>query len=1124
MTDPEMPVVPYDPGKPRPSEKFGEDERQIILAVDDAPENIEIISSLLGKDYQIRTATNSRNAIEIARVKPQPDLILLDTIMPEMDGYEVCRILKMDPETAHIPIILVTGKTGAANELVGFERGATDFITKPFHPAMVKARIQTHLLLQKEQKKVARLLENSLSRRAIQQNGKLSGAAFSFRDITERQNESERLRIILAGSPAGVSIIGPDGRLFFCNRPLAVLFGLSLEEMMLCRWFDFLVFPEDKEIFLAVLERDGHVDNREMAFRRTDGRVIWTLINSCFIDIEGVRHQLNWFYDFTDIQDARERLTRANFQADNALELSKSGYWHVPLDDSGYYNSSERAAKIFGELPTPGWRYRLKEDWLDNIEAADREAAVKTAELFNGAIEGRYPKYEVIFPYKRPIDGRIVWIHELAYVMKDGFGKPTDLYGVTQDITDQVLAQRALAESKDRLDLALKGARLGWWDWRADTGEMLINDIWAEMLGYNQKEIDVIYGRGLERWKSLAHPDDFNLAWKRGMDHLAGRIPEYRVEQRMMTKSGSWKWILNIGKCVERDANGQGTRMVGIHMDIDAQKQIEAALSRAKEMAEAATEAKSNFLANMSHEIRTPMNAILGMSQLALQTNLAPNQRNYIDKVHRAAESLLGIINDILDFSKIEAGKLTMENTNFWLDGVFDHVVSLLGLRAEEKGIELIFNIPLDLPTALIGDPLRLGQVIINLGSNAVKFTERGEIVIGVDPVAKDADTPELHFWVRDTGIGISAEQQAKLFRSFSQADASTTRKYGGSGLGLAITKHLVETMGGRIWVESNPGHGSTFHFTARFGLQAAPRLRNAYPPEELKGLRALVVDDNASVREVLTMITQGFQIEVETVNEGLQALEMVESSWDQGHPYDFILVDWKMPGMTGVECLQRLKSSRAAGIPSSIMVNACGRDDVINDADSLGIGSLKILTKPVTPLTLLDSIGDILKREAPVSPRPPDPCATLAAHMEKLAGARVLLVEDNEINQELTVDLLDYAGLEAVVAGNGREALDILGRDDRFDGILMDCQMPVMDGYEATREIRRNPAFIDLPIIAITANAMVGDREMVLAAGMNDYIAKPLVMESMFAILARWIQPKARSQRHVPSGISAPE
>ena len=553
-------------------------------------------------------------------------------------------------------------------------------------------------------------------------------------------------------------------------------------------------------------------------------------------------------------------------------------------------------------------------------------------------------------------------------------------------------------------------------------------------------------------------------------------------------------------------------------------------LQALKEAAETAAHAKSDFLANMSHEIRTPMNAIIGMSHLALQTGLDTRQRNYIEKVHRSAENLLGVIDDILDFSRIEAGKLSLERVPFRLEEVLEHLVNLIGFRVEDKGIELLLMLPPELPTALIGDPLRLGQVLVNLGNNAAKFTDRGEIIVGVEarPALRAADSSdldapaepevELHFWVRDTGIGMTPEQQARLFQSFSQADSSTTRKYGGSGLGLAISKQLVEMMGGRIWLESEPGHGSTFHFTARLGLQPEGSdlpARRALMAHELARLRTLVVDDNRAAREILSTLGESFGLSVATAPDGAQALREAERAQAGGEPYALVLMDWQMPGIDGIEAARRLGDGRLDRSPAVVLVTSFGRDDSLTAALAASQAAAPaqrppvLLTKPVTASSLLSAIGEALghvDRPAPTAERRRQ--STQDA-MRQLAGARVLVAEDNELNQELAAALLEDAGLHVTLAANGRIALDLLAESPQgFDGVLMDIQMPVLDGYEATRALRADPRWQALPVIAMTANAMSGDREKVIDAGMNDHIPKPLNVDALFETLARWVRP----------------
>ena len=734
--------------------------------------------------------------------------------------------------------------------------------------------------------------------------------------------------------------------------------------------------------------------------------------------------------------------------------------------------------------------------------------------------DGRVLPREICPMYLTTVDGQARRVDSEVLWRRDGSSLPVEyattpiykdatLIGsvvVFRDITERKAAEKALAEQQAALQNILDHSPIG------------IAFTTQGVFRYTNPEFGRMFAvqMGDAASSIYAHPED-------RADIMAAINREGFVrdrEMKMVTAGGELRdCLVTFMPFMHRGEEG----VMGWLQDITQRKQVEAEIVHAKELAEEATKAKGDFLANMSHEIRTPMNAIIGMSHLALQTALDKKQRNYIEKVNRAAENLLGIINDILDFSKIEAGKLSMEIIDFRLEDVMDNLANLVGMKAEDKGLELLFNAAPEVPTALIGDPLRLGQVLINLGNNAVKFTDQGEIVVGVEQVGADADGVELHFWVRDTGIGMTPEQCTKMFQSFSQADSSTTRKYGGTGLGLAISKSLVEMMQGRIWVESEAGQGSTFHFHARFGLQAEPMARRMFRADELLGIRVLVVDDNASAREILATMAKRFGLEVDVARDGRQALDMVAGAEKQGLPYDLLLMDWKMPVMDGVEAVSQLQKAHQADMPAVIMVTAFGREEATSEAEQRGVCLKSVLTKPVTPSTLLEAVGEALGRGTMVESRSHEKADRSAEAMARLRGARVLLVEDNEMNQELALELFGLASMEVVVANHGRQALDILEADDRFDGILMDCQMPVMDGYTATSEIRRNAAWNHLPVIAMTANAMAGDREKVLAAGMVDHIAKPLNVDEMFETMARWIHPAVGAKALPATGEKTP-
>ncbi|TNC75837.1 response regulator [Janthinobacterium lividum] len=562
--------------------------------------------------------------------------------------------------------------------------------------------------------------------------------------------------------------------------------------------------------------------------------------------------------------------------------------------------------------------------------------------------------------------------------------------------------------------------------------------------------------------------------------------------------------LSSVIEVTSRDETGE---LLQALKDMSTSLAVEQDLRHAVEVAEDATKMKSDFLANMSHEIRTPMNGIIGMTHLALQTELTSIQRNYLEKVESASKNLLAIIDDILDFSKIEAGKMAFEKVDFFLEDVLAQIADLSVMRAQDKGLELLFDVAPDVPNALQGDPLRLGQVLINLTNNAIKFTEKGEIVVTIRLQQLEEHAAVLRVDVRDTGIGLTPPQRSKLFQAFTQADTSTTRHHGGTGLGLTISKRLVEMMEGEIDLVSEAGVGSTFFFTARFGLAAVPR-DNLLLPQQFHGLRVLVVDDNPSAREIFVSMLTALGFEARAVLGGALAIGAVAQARAEGRPYGLVLMDWKMPGMNGLDTLAGIRAD-AAGIdatPACIMVTAFHREALLEAARQRDLPLDGVLNKPISASTLLDQIAFVFGGVTGQS-RKTQRQSSYRDDERALRGAWLLLVEDNEVNQEVAQHILNDAGIRVDIAGNGAIALAKIA-ENAYDGVLMDCQMPVMDGYQATRKLRQDPRYSNLPVIAMTANAMVGDKEKCLDAGMNDFIAKPIDVAQLFGTLARWIAP----------------
>ncbi len=821
-------------------------------------------------------------------------------------------------------------------------------------------------------------------------NGEVTHFIAVQEDVTERKRTQQELQFAqarldqaLRAARIGIWDFQLSTQRLTLNETLEKIYGFAPGEFDgSLEAFAAVLHPEDAERIGAVMKRT-HAERlpfeEEYRIVRPDGEVRYLFDRAHpFIEKDDVR----WIGTATDITESKrmeEELRRGSFLSDSALDLTRAGYWEIDYEDADYYTSSERAAAIFGEPPVEGHRYHLTDEWYSRIEAADPEIAKQVGEHYAAAVEGKVPLYDATYPYKRPVDGRIVWVRAIGSIVRDDKGNARHMYGVVQDITDQKLAETNLVQ--------------------------------------------------------------------------------------------------------------------------------------AKEAAEAATEARSRFLANMSHEIRTPLNGIIGFAKLMAMTELSTRQHDYLGKIEVSSDSLLTLINDILDFSKIEAGKMDIETADFQLQDVLEELADLFADRAAKSDIELIISRDQDVPSALVGDAHRLQQILANLTGNAVKFTEGGEIQVSVRVAGEQEGNVHLHFSVRDTGIGIPSDKLGSLFDSFTQADGSTTRKYGGTGLGLTISKQLVERMGGRIGAESAPGKGSTFWFELPF-----PRSEGMEPRHELsidlRGLKVLLVDDNATSREVLTEILRSFGYDVDALGRGKEALARLREAAQTGAPYQLVLVDWQMPEMDGLEVSRRIRRDERIGEIPIVMITAFGREEIRRERASLGINA--VLTKPIQQSSLFNTLMEVFDRAA--APALEDRMVTTLHGMPvvKLAGIHVLLAEDNAINQEVAKGLLGTEGIAVDIANNGREAVEMVAVR-RYDAVLMDMQMPEMDGYEASRKIREDTAFDALPIIAMTAHAMVGDREKCLEAGMNDFVTKPIDPEKLFEALGRWVRGKERGEVPAP-------
>lgn len=898
----------------------------------------------------------------------------------------------------------------------------------------------------------------------------------------------------------GMVVVDTDGRIESVNAAAAAIFGYALQE----------VAGQPLGLLLPSLASDLFASRLSPYLQPRDGDRARRLEGRCKsggpveVELTAVENQIGQRRWFTLLIEPLPPQPHAALGDDCDLlevlldNLPEAIYFKDAA--SRFIQISRSLARRFGLDDPRQARGKTDFDFFDAAHA--RQAYQNEQQLMAGG----QPVIDIDEKETWP-DGRVTWASTTKMPLCDRHGRVIGTFGISHEVTERKQMQEELQQLTNFLDAVLdelpimlfvKDAKHLRFERLNKAAEQLLGFTREELIGKNDYDL------------FPAEEADFFVAKDR--DVLRGRRMVDIAEEVIETRSGPR--ILHTRKIPLCDEQGRPAYLVGISEDITAAKQAEEELRRAKQAAEQASKAKSEFLANVSHEIRTPMNGIIGMTELALDTELTPQQREFLSMVRDSADSLLGVINDILDFSKIEAGKLEIEAVAFPLRDTLGDTMKTLALRAHKKGLELACQVLADVPDGLVGDAARLRQIVVNIVGNAIKFTEVGEVVMRVErwPADErprprdDADFPVaaspgvfLHLAVRDTGIGISPDKREAIFAPFVQADGSTTRRYGGTGLGLAISARLVELMGGRIWVESEPGRGSVFHFTARLAVADSPVMSApAVAPKDLEDLPVLVVDDNATNRRILEEMLANWHMRPTVVASAGEALLELERANATGDPFSLVLVDAQMPGIDGYELVRQINDNLDYAGATIMMLSSSEPTQGRGPQPRLAAALMKPIKQSELFDAIMTSLGVSLRRDETSSAAP------------AVAGRRlrVLLAEDNPVNQKFVTHVLAKRGHDVRVVSNGREALEALA-GGTFDVVLMDVQMPEMGGFEATAEIRRGEraAGGHVPIIAMTAHAMKGDRERCLEAGMDDYISKPVQAGQLCELLERMLE-----------------
>jgi PAS domain S-box-containing protein len=940
-----------------------------------------------------------------------------------------------------------------------------------------------------------------------------------------RESE-EHYRSVIAALQEGVVVWDADSRLRVCNASAERILGLSTQELeerrssrdprMRAIYEDGTPFSRETYPGEVALRTGQPSTNVVMGVYQPNGELTWIAVNSqpLFRARELTPYAVvTSFLDITRRRRAEEELRLANARVELAVRGSDIGIWDNDFPDGDFRHGRLSYVNIWERLGYE--RPDLPSDHETGMAPVHPDDRPRLEEAIRSYLVGQTSKFE-IETRARHKDGSYRWMLARGVAVRDAAGRPIRFTGSGVDITDRKRAEEALRESEERFRGTFENAAVGIAHVGIGGRFLRVNERFCTIVGYPRDEL--LQRSALE----IAHPDDRTASAEQSAALLRGASPGFTVQKRYVRPDGSLVWA-ELCVSLQRDAAGNPDYFIGVIQDISERKRLEGELRRAVEAAEAANRAKDDFLANVSHEIRTPMNGILGMTELALDTPLTGDQRQCLGTVKSAADNLLGLINALLDFAKIEAGKLELDAADFSLRAAVGDALRALAARAHKKGLELICHVQPEVPDALIGDAGRLRQVLLNLVGNAIKFTEHGEVVVrvevasgGCQPPGEEEQgvdiprSPVLRFTVRDTGIGIPPDKQERIFRAFEQEDTSTTRKYGGTGPGLTIAARLVALMGGSIAVQSEPGRGSSFAFTARFGRQSHPPGQVAVrPPVLLKGLRVLVVDDNPTNRHILQEWLTGWHMEPVAVGNGLAAMGALWDAVSIGRPFPLVLLDARMPDTDGLALAARIRERAALSAVPIILLTSDQRPGDLARSRALRIDAH--LLKPVQQDELLETIYRVLQEDEGGRMKEESEAGALSFSSFILHPSsfplRILLAEDDEFSAQLMDKLLGRRGHRVRLASNGREALALAGQGT-FDLMLLDVHMPELDGFEVVRAIgeRERDAGGHLPVVALTARSSAEDRERCLAAGMDDFLTKPVSAAGLLAVIDRLV------------------